>query len=82
MFRKKIEETDVKREALINEIAVFLGTFKPKNVHHHQVLQKLKRLIWVRRPLDDRKKKRSPFFPEHRLLQVILYMRPQKRLLY
>ena len=30
MFRKTIEETDVKREALIKEIAEFLGTVLPK----------------------------------------------------
>ena len=38
MTRKKIEETDVKREALIKEIAKFLGRVLPKHTPLQQQL--------------------------------------------
>ena len=61
MFRKKIEETDMKREALIKEIANILGRVLPKN----KLLQKLPS---KNEPLEtsvqhlDNQKKRSPLF--------------------
>ena len=50
-YRKKIEETDVKREALIEEIAIFLVGVLPKNAP----LQTLptKNEPGVRTPLDN-----------------------------
>jgi len=37
MVRRNIEETDVKREALIKEITEFLREVLPKNTSHQQV---------------------------------------------
>ena len=43
MLCKKIEETDAKREALIKEIAEFLGKVFPKLTSHQQVFPKTER---------------------------------------
>ena len=41
MFRKKIEETNMKREALIKEISEFLGRVLRKNYHFNSYLSKM-----------------------------------------
>ena len=44
MFRKNIEETDLKREAVIKEIAKFLGRVLPKNTTFQQLPTKIEPL--------------------------------------
>jgi len=41
MFGRKIEETGIKREATIKEIAEFLRKLLPKNTLHQQVTRKI-----------------------------------------
>ena len=81
MFRKKIEETDLKREALIKEIAKFLGRVLPKHTTLQQLPTKIEPLERACGPHDDwkKKKRRYPFFPQHLRPPVMLYLRLLKK---
>ena len=71
MVRRNIEETDVKREALIKEITEFLREVLPKNTSHQQVSPKIDLSIICKQTLRQSEKKLSTSLPRPRLQRTI-----------